>query len=97
MHSLRRVIIVKRVYEMKKMCCVFNDIFRFYLLYKFFCSMSKIEAQPRLCIVNYELCICINPVPVISAGCSSPIIWRIEGATSARRPQATFASLLSVT
>ncbi len=29
MHSLRRAIIVKRVYEMKKMCCVFNDIFRF--------------------------------------------------------------------
>lgn len=24
MHSLRRVIIVKRVYEMKKMCCVFK-------------------------------------------------------------------------
>ena len=33
MHSLRRVIIVKRVYEMKKMYCVFNNVFRFYLLH----------------------------------------------------------------
>ena len=35
--------------------------------------------------------------PVMSAGCSSPMIWRIEGATSARRPSFTVAELLLVT
>ena len=35
--------------------------------------------------------------PVMSAGCSSPMIWRMDGATSARRPSFTVAELLSVT
>ena len=35
--------------------------------------------------------------PVMSAGCSSPMIWRREGATSARRPSFTVAELLLVT
>ena len=35
--------------------------------------------------------------PVISAGCSSPMMWRIEGATSARTPSFTLAALFSVT
>ena len=40
MHSLRRVIIVKRVYEMKKMCCVFNNIFRFLFHFQLFIDQA---------------------------------------------------------
>lgn len=42
MHSLRRVIIVKRVYEMKKMYCVFNYIFRLAMyLYSYYAYYAK--------------------------------------------------------
>ena len=39
----------------------------------------------------------IRQLPVISLGCSTPRMWRIDGATSARRPFSTLASLLAVT
>lgn len=39
----------------------------------------------------------IRQTPVISCGCSSPMMWRMEGATSASTPFFTFAALFSVT
>lgn len=39
----------------------------------------------------------IKTFPSISAGTSSPIIFKIVGATSAKRPSSTFAALFSVT
>lgn len=46
---------------------------------------------------RYYLLSQIRFSPVMSAGCSSPMMWRMEGATSARRPFFTVAELLSVT
>lgn len=38
----------------------------------------------------------IRSLPVISLGCSRPMMWRIEGATSAKIPSSVCASLFSV-
>ena len=45
----------------------------------------------------YALTAQMRAWPVISAGCSRSMILRIVGATSARRPSATFTPLFSVT
>ena len=39
----------------------------------------------------------IRHLPVISTGGSSPMMWRMEGATSDRAPSSTFAFLFFVT
>ena len=39
----------------------------------------------------------IRHLPVISSGCSRPMMWRMLGATSASTPSSTLASLLAVT
>ena len=61
MHSLRRVIIVKRVYEMKKMCCVFNDIFRFVI------SIFTAATQLHLTFNTYNL--------TLNQSCSCHFSW----------------------
>ena len=71
-------------------------------------AAGSITREPRLLsvaalrvIVAFAVCdyllSSIRFSPVMSAGCSSPMMWRIEGATSARRPFLTVALLLSVT
>ncbi len=50
----------------------------------------------QLSMINDQLSM-IKFSPVMSAGCSSPMMCRIDGATSARRPFLTVAELLSVT
>ena len=50
----------------------------------------------QLSIINCQLSL-IRFSPVMSAGCSNPMMCRILGATSARRPSFTVAELLLVT
>ena len=59
-------------------------------------SVAALRAIVAFAVCDYLLS-SIRFSPVMSAGCSSPMMWRIEGATSARRPFLTVALLLSVT
>lgn len=59
-------------------------------------SVAALRVIVAFAVCDYLLS-SIRFSPVMSAGCSSPMMWRIEGATSARRPFLTVALLLSVT
>lgn len=59
-------------------------------------SVAALRVIVAFAVCDYLLS-SIRFSPVMSAGCSSPMMWRMEGATSARRPFLTVALLLSVT
>ena len=70
-----------------------NDYYRFN-----FSASANFLQLPKIisCHASHHY-FTMSGLPVISAGCGKPMIWRMVGATSARRPSRIFAFLSAVT